>query len=210
MLFKIICIFSLFLIVSSEFNVTCNDGRICFTYQSVDDHCEILFGPECFPPCEIKQCSIRVENDVLCDHYVCTPIPPKPASSNPVLNFFLGAIGSMITSGLSLLLWRYYKKLKARRFRVLQNEPENEGDSESRPIIRRGSSTSLNFPPSAPPASPPRSSSQPELSQSLPSTSCLENQNFEHVKKGYFNLRNSLKIKVKIIRKNSSYFHCFK
>lgn len=217
-MFKVFLIFSIIVIVSSESNETCNDGRICFTYQSLEEHCEILMGPECFPPCEIKQCSIRVENDVMCDHYLCTP---KPANKS-VLNFFLGAFGSMTTSVLCIIIWRIYRKWNQRGFLILENQDdesnitgrENEGDANTRPIIRQGSTSSLPSTSQVSSSSPlPTASSQPDLSQ--PGTSrSLENENFKRVKvsptvafksslferPNYMEkLRSSLKIKVIVL-----------
>lgn len=132
---------------SQETNVTCADGRVCFLFNSFEEHCEILVGDNCHPPCDRIDCKIKVENNVLCEHYFCTdPIPPapKPSSANSFLNILEGAIGSFISSAICLFLYTFYKRRQARRQRILEiinNEAnitgrENEGDSQSRSIIR--------------------------------------------------------------------------
>ena len=78
--------------VKSENNVSCSDGRTCINYQTFDEHCEVLFGEDCEPPCKIQLCEVRIENNVFCDHYFCIPI------SNKLPSYVEGAIGSIASS----------------------------------------------------------------------------------------------------------------
>lgn len=52
-------------------NVTCNKDKVCVFYIKFEQHCEELFGENCSPPCDIVNCKIKVENNVLCKHYYC-------------------------------------------------------------------------------------------------------------------------------------------
>lgn len=167
----IILVLNANLVKSQATNVTCLDGRICFVFTSFEEHCEILVGDNCHPPCDNLDCKTKVENNVLCDHYFCTPLPPPPKPSlNSFMNMLEGAIGSFISSFICFLLYTIYKRRQARRQRIREilNEEdananisgqENEGDSDSRPIIR--------------PPSEPRQISSPTSPQIPTSTSTL-------------------------------------
>lgn len=144
LIFLIVCFFNLIL---SETNVTCSDNRICFTYEKYEEHCEIF--TDCDAPCNFTNCSIRVENDVECDHYVCFNVPvPDPKQVSIGLDFLYGSIGSISTSLTMLIFWLSFKKLLLRWRRrnhtrifddITINEQETsrviEGDASSRPII---------------------------------------------------------------------------
>jgi hypothetical protein len=74
----IVLIYSLISLVDCLKNVTCDNYRICFFYESIVDHCEILIGENCKPPCNITECHIRVENNIFCEQFECFDIPmPK-------------------------------------------------------------------------------------------------------------------------------------
>lgn len=151
---------------SEDQNVTCSDGRTCFIIETFEEHCEIYIGSECFPPCDLKKCSIKIENNIFCQRYDCTLPPPKP-TSDVVKYTLLGAFSSWCSSCLIFIFWKCFKKI-FRRNNVqvismddetgLLNEQyvsESEGDAYSRPIIR-GQSTSAaasaDYSPSAPTA----------------------------------------------------------
>ena len=141
---KIFVIFSLIINIYCDTNITCPDGRICFEFVRVEEHCEILTGLECHPPCDIKNCHIVVENNVDCEHYNCMPAPPSPNIFG-VKSFFIGFCGSLLSSLVALRLWRFVKKRRANRVFRLDDENligneeeingrENEGNAETRPI----------------------------------------------------------------------------
>lgn len=159
--YKIVCVFFFTVIIKSvlseDKNVTCSDNRICFIIETIEDHCEIYFGSECFPPCELKNCSIKIENNVLCEHYDCTAPIPKP-SSTFWKDTILGAFGSFCSSCIFYVLWKIAKRLYLSRLNRIvprrddesgllnenfQNIESDEGDSETRPIIRGASTSSL-------------------------------------------------------------------
>lgn len=57
--------------VQSIREITCDINKKCFLYEAKEDHCEILIGKNCTPPCDISFCNIKVENYVLCERFVC-------------------------------------------------------------------------------------------------------------------------------------------
>lgn len=106
----LLCVFFIiqnFVHCENNANVTCADGRVCFLYQSIDTHCDIFFGEDCFPPCDIFKCKIKVENDILCDHFVCTD---KPKTN--ILTLFGGFALSSSTTLMGFFFYKLYKFLK--------------------------------------------------------------------------------------------------
>lgn len=171
--------------ISCEKNTTCDDGRFCFTYLKVEDHCEILTGNECHPPCDIKLCEILVENNVDCEHYLCAPAPPSVATKT----FFVGFAGSITSTIILFLTFKGVKKILSLRRRVNQNEEaditgrenqneeanitgrENEGDGTTRPIYNPGRAAGGQA------STPQAAACQPSTSRqstSLPSTPTKE------------------------------------
>jgi len=192
-MFSYYCLCFFFIFFKNSFcvdpNVTCSDGRICFIIETIEEHCEIYIGSQCFPPCELEKCAIKVENNVLCDRYDCTSPVPKP-SSTFWKDSILGAFGSFCTSCIFYLLWKCCKNICKRTVAPNENDDErglidgqfineDEGNAETRPIIRHqyepdsttnSSTISCSEPPKAQ-SSPIPSTSKSALSSSLPSTS---------------------------------------
>lgn len=150
-MFKLIVVICLFNLVLSEKNITCPDKRICFSYIKYEEHCEIY--TDCNPPCDLLNCSIIVENDVDCEHFVCFNVPdPEPKKISIGWDLLYGSVGSISTSFAMIFFWFSFKKLLLRWKRrshsrqILENDDisineqetstEIEGDAISRPIIR--------------------------------------------------------------------------
>ena len=158
-----------------EKNTTCVDGRFCFTYIKVEDHCEILTGKDCHPPCDIENCEIYVENNVDCEHYLCAPPPPSVATKT----FFIGFGGSVTSTILLFLGFKGAKKIMARRRRrnAPQNEEanitgrENEGNAATRPIYNPGQTSQAA---ASQPSTSRGTSGATRMSSSLPTTPTKE------------------------------------
>lgn len=146
-MFKLIFLVCVFNLVLCEKNTTCPDKRICFSYTRYEEHCELYIG--CNPPCDLQNCSIIVENDVECEHFVCFNFPdPAPNKISIGWDLLYGSIGSISTSLAMIFFWFSIKKLLLRRRRrnhsrliddIIINDQETsreiEGDAISRPII---------------------------------------------------------------------------